>query len=153
MEYQIIMTKFGTESIYVPSEKMLYIISKGRKNEYVCYQTVLKSTNKKTHKEHIGCTARIQRLQNGLCERSNEHIQHTAHPNHEVLVSDKLIMKNIAKHCESYKTEDTEDAHKIPNRHIFQKEIARYIKDFQIRQFEFVSIQIQGKKNLCVYSF
>lgn len=90
-------------------------------------QTVLTCTKKKTHKEHIACTARIRQLQNGLCERANKHIQHTDHPNHEIIVSDKQIMHNIAQQCESLKTNQAEDAHKIPNRHIFQRQIARYI--------------------------
>lgn len=40
MEYQIVKTKFGKDSVYVPSEKMLYV-SRGRPNEFVCYQKVI----------------------------------------------------------------------------------------------------------------
>lgn len=123
MEYQIIKTKFGKDSIYVPSEKMLYV-TKGRKDEFVCYQTVLTDPRKKKHGKHLACTARI-RIKNGLCERQNKHIPHTSHPNHEIIVSDKKIMRNVVAKCEALKRDHPEDAHKIPSRHIFQREIAR----------------------------
>lgn len=59
MDYQIIKTKFGKDSVYVPSEKMLYV-SKGRENEYICYQTILSDRKKKDHDMHIPCSARIR---------------------------------------------------------------------------------------------
>lgn len=94
MEYQIVKSKFGKEHLYVPSEKMLYTW-KGRKNEYICYQHVLRDSKKKDHAKHIACTSRILRLSNGLCERKNVNIPHTAHPDHETIVTDKRIMENV----------------------------------------------------------
>lgn len=70
MEYQIIKTKFGKNSIYVPSEKMLYV-SEGRENEFICYQTVLSNRKKKGHENRNACNARIRCLRNGKCERQN----------------------------------------------------------------------------------
>lgn len=127
MECQEIETKFGKKSIYVPSEKMLYV-SKGRENEFICYQTVLCDRKKKDHDEHISCTARIRLLSNGTCERQNIHVQHTCHPHHECLVSDKTLMASISRKAESLRNDFGIDAARIPNRHIFQREVARYLK-------------------------
>lgn len=126
MEYQIVKSKFGKDSIYVPCEKMLYV-SKGRKDEYVCYQTILRNSKKKDYAKHLECTSRIRLLPNGLCERANINIPHSSHSDHEIIVSDKKIMENVTKKCIALKSDHQEDAFKIPNRHIFQREIARYI--------------------------
>lgn len=88
MGYQNVKTKYGNEALYVPSEKMLYTY-KGRKQEYVCNQTVLKSQKNKNHVKHPGCTVRIRRLANGLCERMNANNPHSFHPDHEMIVTDK----------------------------------------------------------------
>lgn len=125
MEYQVIKTKFGKDSIYVPFEKMLYI-SKGRPNEYICYQSVLSDKKKKGHESHLPCSARIRCLPNGKCERQNVYVQHTAHPNHERIGSDKQIMNEICRKAETLRIDHPHDAHRVPNRHIFQREVARY---------------------------
>lgn len=125
MEYEIVKTKHGRESLYVPSEKMLYV-SKGRKNEYICYQHVLRSQKKRDDTEHPMCTSRVRRLQNGLCERANVNIPHSHHPNHEIIVSDKNIMESVIQQCQALQLDHPEDAHRIPNRHIFQRNIAKY---------------------------
>lgn len=132
MEYQITKTKFGKDSIYVPSEKMLYV-SKGRQNEYICYQTVLSDKKRKEHEKHIQCSARIRCLPNGKCERQNMFVQHTDHPNHERIVSDKQIMNEIIQKAENLRINFPHDAHKVPNRHIFQREVARYGKLYDVR--------------------
>lgn len=124
MEYQIVKSKFGKELLYVPSEKMLYTW-KGRKNEYICYQHVLKDSKKKNHEKHLACSSRIRRLSNGQCERINVNIQHSAHPDHEIIVSDKRIMEIVVQQCESLKENHPEDAHRIPNRHILQRQVSR----------------------------
>lgn len=125
MEYQKILSKFGKESIYVPAEKMLYV-SKGRTGEFICYQTVLADRKKKGHENHIKCSARIRCLPNGTCKRQNEYVQHTSHPNHERIVSDKQVMRNIVTKAEELRTNYVDDAGRMPNRHIFQREVARY---------------------------
>lgn len=101
---------------------MLYV-HKGRKNEYICYQDVLRS---RKNQDHPACTSRIRRLTNGLCERVNKNIPHSPHPDHEVIVSDKKIMESVVQKCQALKLNHPEDAFKIPNRHIFQREIAKY---------------------------
>lgn len=125
MEYQIVKSKFGKELLYVPSEKMLYAW-KGRGDEYICYQHVLRDSKKKDHAKHLACKSRIRRLSNGLCERINVNIQHSAHPDHKIIASDKRIMEIVFQQCEILKENQTEDAHRIPNRHILQRQIARY---------------------------
>lgn len=125
MEYQIVKSKFGKEHLYVPSEKMLYVW-KGRNKEYICYQTVLRDSKKKDHLKHIACTSRIRRLSNRLCERVNVNNEHSAHPDHEIIASDKNVMENVFKKCQALQVDHPEDAQKVPNRHIFQREISRY---------------------------
>lgn len=127
MEYQVVKTKFGKDSIYVPSEKMLYV-SKGRDNEFICYQTVLSDKKKKGHENHIACSARIRCLPNGTCERQNMYVNHSMHPDHADIVSDKKIMTNVIKKAKNLRADFPHDAHRIPNRHIFQSEVARYSK-------------------------
>lgn len=124
MEFQKIKTKFGKESIYVPSEKMLYV-SKGRESEFICYQSVLSDRKKKGNEMHLTCTARIRCLANGTCERQNVYVQHTSHPNHEKIVSDKQIMVNTIRKTEQLRDDYGDDAGRVPNRHIFQREVAR----------------------------
>lgn len=124
MEYQVIKTKFGKDSIYVPAEKMLYV-SKGRNNEFICYQTILSDKKKKNHEKHVPCFARIRCLPDGKCERQNILVQHTDHPNHEIIGSDKQIMNEVIRKTENLRINYPHDAHRVPNRHIFQREVAR----------------------------
>lgn len=125
MEYLVIKTKFGKDSIFVPSEKMLYV-SKGREQEFICYQSVLADSKKKDQRNHIPCSARIRLLPNGTCERKNVFVPHSAHLNHESIVIDKKIMENVVQKAVKLRTDYAEDAYRVPNRHIFQREVARY---------------------------
>lgn len=90
---------------------------------------MLRDIKKADHGEHLACTSRIRRLPNGLCERVNVNIPHTAHEDHQIIVSDKKIMENVGRKCERLREDHPEDAHKIPGRHIFQREIARYMPE------------------------
>lgn len=123
MKYEIIKTKYGNESLYVPAEQMLYV-STGRKKDYICYQTVLRSQKNKDCQKHRACTCRIRRLANGLCYRLN--VLHSPHPDHKIIVSDKKIMESVLQKCATLKVHHAEDAYRVPNRHIFQREIAKY---------------------------
>lgn len=129
MEYQVLKSKFGKDMLYVPSEKMMYV-SKGREKEFICYQTILSDRKRKDHEKHLACTARIRCLLNGLCERQNVLVQHTSHPSHESIATDKQIMNSIIQKAENLRIDYSHDAHRVPNRHIFQREVARYLNFF-----------------------
>lgn len=127
MECELIKTKFGGEMLYVPNEKMLYVYdcTRNDKRMFVCYQTVLANKKKKDHSIHSKCTSSVRLLPNGSCERMNVHIPHTTHPNHEIIAADKRKTQSMKEKCEYLKVNFTEDAHKIPNRRIFQREIVQ----------------------------
>lgn len=127
MDFQIIKTQFGGDMLYVPSEKMLYVL-KREANEvcsYICYQTVLTDKKKKNHSSHNKCNARVRLLEHGKCERMNALITHTAHPDHHQIAEDKIKMQNMKDKCQYLKVNFPEDAHKMPNRRIFQREIVK----------------------------
>lgn len=127
MDYQIIKSQFGGDMLYVPTEKMLYVLKRDANEvcSYICYQTVLTDKKKKNHSSHIKCNARVRLLTNGKCERMNVHITHTAHPDHQILSADKMKTRNMKEKCEYLKINFAEDAHKMPNRRIFQREIVK----------------------------
>lgn len=125
MEYRVIKSKFGNDLLYVTSEKMLYKWS-GRRDEFDCYQKVLTDSKKDDHLLHPKCGSRIRRLPNGLCERMNVNIPHTAHEDHESIALDKEMMNNMVETCANLNISIGEDAHRIPTKHIFQRELIRY---------------------------
>lgn len=122
MEYRVIKSKFGNDLLYVPSEKILYK-SKGRGDDFECYQRVLSDPKKVGHEMQPRCGSGVRRLTDTLCERI--HAPHTDHANHEVIAADKERMNNMVSRCEDLKIHHREDAHRIPNRHIFQREISK----------------------------
>lgn len=94
--------------------------------EYLfCYQMLLTNNKKKDHQSHKRCTSSVRLLPNGKCERMNVHIPHCTHPNHEKLATDKKKMQNMKEKCNYLKVNFAEDAYKIPNRRIFQREITQ----------------------------
>lgn len=129
MDCEIIKTKFGGNLLYVPCEKMLYVhtTDRNRVHVYVCYQTVLSDKKKKNHSNYCKCTSSVRLLSDKKCERMNIAIPHENHPNHEMLAADKRKMQNIKRNCQYLKENFMEDAHKVPNRRIFQREIAKYV--------------------------
>lgn len=124
MEYRVIKSKFGNDLLYVPGEKMLYK-SKGRGGDFECYQKVLADSKKKCHEIHLKCGSGVRRLENGLCERINPRIPHTNHENHEIIALDKERMNSMVGECDNLRLNHREDAHKIPTRNIFQREISK----------------------------
>lgn len=127
MDGELLKTKFGGNMLYVPSEKMLYVLEEGRNGVYVCYQTVLTHKKKKDRMNHCKCTSRVRLLPNGKCERMNVYISHNDHPDHEILAADKRRMQNMKGQCQYLKTNFPEDAHKMPNRRIFQQEMLKLV--------------------------
>lgn len=126
-DYEIIKAKFGGELLYVKPERMLYTFNTKRsgKKEFVCYQTVLSDCKKKKHADHLKCFSRVRLLSDGTCERMNKNIPHTLHPDHKNLADDKKKMINMNEKCQTLKNDYPENAHKIPLRHIYQREIAK----------------------------
>lgn len=116
-------SKFGAEILYVPSEKMLYMFDCERNGAkiFVCYQKALADPKKKDHLNHIKCTSRVRLNSNGTCERFN--IGHKDHPDHGGLVADKKIVSNVKEKCQFLVKNFPEDAFKLPNRQIFQREL------------------------------
>lgn len=128
MNCEIIQGKFGGDLLYVPSEGMLYVFDGERSDGtriFKCYQTVLTHPKKRDHLEHTKCNSTVRLLRNGKCERINKNVPHTVHPDHETLAADKKKMINMKAQCRYLRDNHPEDAHKIPNRHIFQKEISK----------------------------
>lgn len=121
MEYRVIKSKFGNDMLYVPSEKMLYKW-KGRGVDYECYQKCL--SDKKLNDSAPKCFSSVRRVTDRLCERV--YVPHTDHTNHEDIVNDKELMNNMIAICEDLRSNYREDAHRIPTRHIFQREMAKY---------------------------
>lgn len=131
MDYEIIKSKFGGEMLYVPSEKMLYVRESQRndKQVYVCYQTVLAHKNKKEHTNNIKCRASVYLL-NNKCERMNMFVPHTNHLHHETLAGDKRRMQNMKEEGQYINVHFKEDAHNIPNRRIYQRNVPMLVSIF-----------------------
>lgn len=127
MQCEIIQSKFGGRLIYVPSERMLYSykITRNGQDIFECYQTTLRHKNKKDVSNIIPCTSRVRLLPNGMCERVNVYIPHTKHVHHEMIAADKKKVVNMKSTCRILQENVPGNAHRIPNRHIFQREVVK----------------------------
>lgn len=124
MECEIIKGKYGGDMLYVPSEQMFYTFEAERKDGtkiFVCYQTVLTRNDS----NQIKCSSRVRLFPNGTCERMDLFLPHTTHPDHEQLVRDKKSMHTMKEQCRYLRETHPEDAHKIPNRRIFERVITK----------------------------
>lgn len=118
----------GSSLIYVPSEKLLYILKSKRRGKevYICYQSILfvpKKRKQRRNKDQSSCSARIRLLQDGTCEKMNA--EHTCHTDHEQIVRDMNKTNNMKAKCQTLKNNHPEDAHKISARNIFQREMKK----------------------------
>lgn len=127
MECEIVKGKFGKDMLYVPCEQMLYVFESQRQNSkvFVCYQTILCDPKKKDNLNHVRCSSRVRLLRNGMCERMNTYIPHTAHPVHKMIADDKRSLENMKLWCRSLQEKLPQTVHRIPTRHIFQNEISK----------------------------
>lgn len=128
MDFELLKTQFGKHDLlYVPSEQMLYVWNRNRNgiDEFVCYQTVLADKKKKDHSSHKECFSRVRCLLNGKCERMNVFVPHTEHDSHRIYYEDKMKMAAMKEKCQFLASNFPEAAHRIPNRHIYQREIAK----------------------------
>lgn len=119
----------GSNLLYVPSEKYLYRFKSKRNGiqEFICYQTIIdrtKKINPASNEDQLDCTARVRLLSNVLCERRFEHV---CHQNHEQIVREMNKTNNMKDVCQFIKQNLTEDAHRNPTKHIFQREIAKCV--------------------------
>lgn len=129
MNCEIIEGKFGGKLLYVPSEKMLYAKKCTRGNDeteiFECYQATLTDKGKKDNSDHVPCTSRVRLRPDGTCERVNSHIPHTEHDDHQLIAADKKKMINMKNICRNLKENHPENSSRIPNKHIFQREISK----------------------------
>lgn len=127
MECQLIDgIRENSKLLHVPSENMLYVYKcvRNERKEYICYQTILSAPKRGSAEGfHPKCNARVRLLANGTCERMN--VQHTLHNNHAEIVSDLAKRNEMKRKCKTLRDEFTEDAHRIPTKHIFQREIVK----------------------------
>lgn len=127
MDYQFIEGIRGSQLLHVLSEDMLYVFKMERNGmrEYVCYQTILCMPKKKEtpNVDHAKCSARVRIRRDGTLERMN--VQHTQHQDHDMLVRDMNKRETMKNQARRLREDHPEDAHKIPLRHIFQRQIAK----------------------------
>lgn len=125
MEFRVIQgIREGSKLLHVLPEDMLYVLKYTRNGikEWVCYQTILSSPKKKTMNDEIKCTARVKEFQDGTFQMGKPH---TCHQNHRQIRSDMEKRNNMKANCSTVRLQYPEDAHRIPQRHIFQREIAK----------------------------
>lgn len=126
MEYRWVKGfREGSCLVYVTSQKMLYVskIERNGAKEYICYQTILSSAKKKGNSDiHPNCTARVRIQPGGACEVLSGH---TCHGNHESILQNMDKINNMKRKSQQLKEDHEEDAHRIPSRHIYQREIAK----------------------------
>lgn len=127
MDYQFIEGIRGSRLLHVLSENMLYVfkIERNGMREYVCYQTILSTPKKKKTRnvDHSKCSARVRIRRDGTLEKMN--VQHTQHQDHSITARDMNKRENMKKQARRLREDHPEDAHKIPVRHIFQRQIAK----------------------------
>lgn len=127
MDYQFIEGIRGGQLLHVLSEDMLYVFKMERNGmrEYVCYQTILCTPKKKktSNVDHTKCTARVRIRRDGTLQKMNT--PHTQHQDHDMLVRDMNKRETMKKQTRRLREDHPEDAHKIPLRHIFQRQIAK----------------------------
>lgn len=130
MEYQMIPgVREGSRLLYVPSENMLYTykIERNDVKVYICYQQILSAKTKDPRKrlgiDQTDCTARVRVINEHLCESMGA--EHTCHTNHHSVAQDLKTRDAIKRNCRKARNEFEGDAHRIPTRHIFQREIVK----------------------------
>lgn len=125
MEFRVIQgVREGSKLLHVLPEDMLYVLKCTRNGvkEWICYQTILSSPKKKTNNIEIKCSARIKEFPDGTFQMGKRH---ECHQNHRQLRSDMEKRNNMKSSCSTAQSLYTEDAHKLPQRHIFQREISK----------------------------
>lgn len=120
----------GSRLLHIIAEDMLYVLKNKRNGneEYICYENILvapKKKNKTKANNSEKCTARVRILSDGTCERMGV-VGHSCHPNHASVRRDLQKSTNMKKNCQYLRDHFPEDAYRISNRHIFQREIAKY---------------------------
>lgn len=131
MKYRFVKGFRGSDLVHVLSHKCLFRFKRNKKNgarDFVCYQTILSKPTKRKpsrNEDRCYCSASIRIYSNGKCKTING--THAAHNDHEALMRDMEKSDNIKKHCRLAKNQYAEDSHRLPGRHIFQREISKYV--------------------------
>lgn len=117
-----------SELLYIPQEKCLYRFKRKRNGAkiFVCYQTILSKPMKRKpsrNEDRCDCNASIRLNSDETCTPQNA--THTRHNNHEAIMRDMQKANNMKQDCKTLKNNFTEDAHNIPTRNIFQRNIAK----------------------------
>lgn len=126
MECRIIQgIKEGSQLLHVLPEDMLYVkkVERNGDVEWICYQTILCKPKKNKKEQSVMCTARIKQRRDGTFERMGK--PHTNHTDHESIRRDMKKRNNMKTACRRIQQQHPEEAHKISERHIFQREIAQ----------------------------
>lgn len=132
--YKFVKGKRGGDLLHVLDENMLYVKHSYHRNAstvdtvYICYHTILSAETKKTreNEDRTQCTARVRLLSNGVLDRML-HSNHTNHQNHDRLVRDLKKLNDMKSVAKALHTDLCEDAHRMPNRNIFQREISKLV--------------------------
>lgn len=123
----------GVNLLYVPSEKFLYRFKANRNNgekDWICYQTILaKSTkNKRARKaDRRPCSARVRTFANEKKKCKKMNVSHSSHEHHIQIMGDMKKLNNIKEKCQILRKEFPEDASLISTRHIYTREIKKYV--------------------------
>lgn len=127
MEYRIIQgLRADSHLLHVPSEDMLYVLKnkRGGRKEYICYQTILTAPKKgSTDVSSPKCSARVRIIADGICERMS--VNHTCHQNHGIIRRDMEKLMNMKERSRYLRDNFADSSHRIPTRHIFQREIIK----------------------------
>lgn len=125
MEYRFIQgVRDGSQLLHVLGENMLYVHKYTRKGGkiYTCYQSILAAQQKEGNEE-VKCSARVKILPNGECVKMA--VSHSDHGDHGLICRDMDKRNNMKTACRTLKYQHPEDSHKISERHIYQREIAK----------------------------
>lgn len=129
MEYRLVKGFRGSDLVYVLSEKCLYVYKRTRNGakHFICYQTVLSKPTKKPparKEDRCNCKGSIKLDPDGSLKVMSKHV---AHNNHESIMKDMKKAERIKERCRTLRDDYAEDAHRIPAKHIFHREIAKYV--------------------------
>lgn len=115
----------GSTLLHVLSEDRLYVqkIERNGIREFICYQTILSTSNKNVTGDQQNCTARVRIHPDGRLERMN--VPHTRHKPHDAVILQCEQFNDMKDKCEVLKNDFPEDAHNISNRNIYQRTIAK----------------------------
>lgn len=117
--------RMDSELLYVISEKHLYVKKdiRNARRIFICYQTILSARKSIMAEHHPKCTARVSIDGNGICTKNP--LPHTQHKNHEQIYFDLATSNAVKDGCIFIKEKFPEQSHKISEKAIFFRELAK----------------------------